>query len=57
MDPVTAALVHEFSADQDLDYLGEDKQFEHFAAYSVISSVTAQPGSRMERPDRVWRMA
>jgi hypothetical protein len=38
MDPVTAALVHEFSADQDLDYLGEDKQFEHFAAYSVISS-------------------
>ena len=38
MDPVTAALAHEFAADQELDYLGEDKQFEHFAAYSVISS-------------------
>lgn len=38
MDPITAALVQEFTKQHELGNLAPDKQFEHFAAYSIISS-------------------
>jgi hypothetical protein len=38
MDPVTTALVGEFATQDEILDLPEDKQFEHFAAYSIISS-------------------
>lgn len=38
MDSVTQALVKDFVDSHALTGLTEDKKFEHFAAYSVISS-------------------
>ena len=38
MDVITKALLSEFVGKHELSDLSEDKQFEHFAAYSVISS-------------------
>ena len=38
MDSVTQALVKDFVESQSLTELHPDKQFEHFAAYSVISA-------------------
>lgn len=38
MDPVTRALMNEFSDAAGLSNLSEDKKFEHFAAFSVVSS-------------------
>ena len=38
MDLITKALLSEFVAQHELAMLPADKQFEHFAAYSVISS-------------------
>jgi hypothetical protein len=38
MDSVTQALMKEFVESNSLTELSEDRQFEHFAAYSVISS-------------------
>lgn len=38
MDPVTKALVKEFSANNNFDDLPDSKQFEHFCAYSVFAT-------------------
>ena len=38
MDSVTQALMKDFADSNDLTELASDKQFEHFAAYSVVSS-------------------
>ncbi len=38
MDPITKALLAEFVKQNELEELPEDKQFEHFAAFSVIAS-------------------
>lgn len=38
MDPVTKALVKEFSESNNFDDLSESKQFEHFCAYSVFAT-------------------
>ncbi|MFV3126619.1 AIPR family protein [Niveispirillum sp. KHB5.9] len=38
MDPITKALLAEFVKQNELEDLPEDKQFEHFAAFSVIAS-------------------
>ena len=38
MDSVTQALMKDFSESNSLTTLSADKQFEHFAAYSVVSS-------------------
>lgn len=38
MDSVTQALVLDFAESNDLKTMPDDKKFEHFAAYSVISS-------------------
>lgn len=38
MDSVTQALIRDFSESNELTGLSGDKQFEHFAAYSVVSS-------------------
>lgn len=38
MDSVTQALIKDFSESNSLTGLSPDKQFEHFAAYSVVSS-------------------
>jgi hypothetical protein len=37
MDPITSALVKEFSTAQGITEYGEDKQFEHFAAHCIVS--------------------
>lgn len=36
MDRISKSLLSEFSREHDLESLGEDKQFEHFAAYLTI---------------------
>jgi hypothetical protein len=38
VDPITKALLAEFVKQNELDDLAEDKQFEHFASFSVIAS-------------------
>jgi hypothetical protein len=38
MDPITKALLAEFVKQNELENLAEDKQFEHFASFSVIAS-------------------
>lgn len=38
MDPITKALLTEFVKQNELEDLAEDKQFEHFATFSVIAS-------------------
>lgn len=42
MDPVTLALMNDFAASAGLADLPNDKKFEHFAAYSIVSSRTAE---------------
>ena len=38
MDPVTRALMKEYAIENDIEELSPDKIFEHFAAYSIVSS-------------------
>lgn len=38
MDPVTRAMIKEFSESNEISELSASKQFEHFAAYSIFSS-------------------
>jgi len=42
VDPITKALLTEFVKQNELEELAEDKQFEHFAAFSVIASRYAE---------------
>jgi hypothetical protein len=42
MDSVTLALVKDFAERNDLEKMPMDKQFEHFAAYSIVSSRHAE---------------
>jgi hypothetical protein len=42
MDIITKSLLTEFSAEQNLTSLAEDKQFEHFAAFLTISRSLAE---------------
>lgn len=39
MDKITKSLLESFSIDNELTKLAEDRQFEHFANFSVVSKL------------------